>query len=302
MEYGTFKEEFRKRLQEELGEEAEVSFQSLERNNGRKEEGMEVRRKGCTIAPVLHLDKLYQDYQESGSLQGAVGWALKLLEEKPPVNAVAVPKTWSAARGNIRPELVNYGWNRERLGHVPHRKFLDLAVTYRFEFPGIRDFQTRIRITDSLMEVWGAKEEELYQEAMKGLGNERFHIQPIAELMGGLSGKPSGEESEHSEDMKQPYVLTNSVFGYGAAGMLRQDLMEEFAKQAGGSFYILPSSIHDLILLPDEPSVNVECLKEMVKEVNKSEVAREEWLSEDVYYYDNEEKKVRMSIGDKSLK
>ena len=77
--------------------------------------------------------------------------------------------------------------------------------------------------------------------------------------------------------------------------MLRQDLMEEFAEQEGGSFYILPSSIHDLILLPDDPSVSVDCLKEMVKEVNETTVAREEWLSEDVYYYDSVEKKVRIA-------
>lgn len=70
-------------------------------------------------------------------------------------------------------------------------------------------------------------------------------------------------------------------------------------RTGGGNFYILPSSIHDLILLPDDGSVNAECLKEMVQEVNKSVVVQEEWLSENVYYYDCKEKKVRISNTEK---
>lgn len=77
--------------------------------------------------------------------------------------------------------------------------------------------------------------------------------------------------------------------------MLWGELMEGFAEQAGGNFYILPSSVHDLILLPDSFAICTDSLREMVKEVNESTVAREESLSQDVYYYDSGEKRVRIA-------
>ena len=294
MEYRKFKEEIRERMQEKLGAGTEISFRDLERNNGVKEEGLEVREKGSAAAPVLHLDDLYGDCCESGSMENAISKALKLLEEKPDVSVEAVPKTWEAARGRIRAELVHYDWNRRILKDIPHRKFLNLAVTYRVELPEMGGFHAGIRVNNSLMELWGATEERLYREAMENLKKEAYNIQPIAELLAGMAGIPTGAMPELPEEVTKQHVLANESCRYGAAGMLRKDLMEGFAEQAGGSFYILPSSIHDLILLPDDDSVSAECLKEMVKEVNKSTVAKEEWLSEDVYYYDCEEKKVRI--------
>ncbi len=294
MEYKKFKKEIRERMQEKLGAGTEISFRDLERNNGVKEEGMEVREKGSAAAPVLHLDELYKGYCESGSMEDTVSRALKLLGEKPAVPIEAVPKTWEAARGRIRAELVHYDWNRKTLKSIPHRKFLNLAVTYRVVLPESGGYQAGIRVNNSLMELWGATEERLYREAMENLEKEAYNIQPIAELLAGMAGIPTGAMPGLPEEVTKQHVLSNGNCCYGAAGMLRQDLMEGFAEQAGGSFYILPSSIHDLILLPDDDSVSAECLKEMVKEVNKSTVAREEWLSEDVYYYDCETREVKI--------
>lgn len=292
MEYEKFKEEIRERVQEKLEPGTEVSFHGLERNNGVETEGLEVREQGTAAAPVLHLDELYENYCKSGSMENAVSRALKLLEEKPAVSVEAVPKTWEAARGRIRAELVHYDWNRKTLKGIPHRKFLNLAVTYRVELPEMGGFHAGIRVKNSLMELWGATEDELYRTAMENLENERYHIQSMTELLSGMIGTAL----ELPEDAPKQYVLTNESCRYGAAGMLREDILESFAEQAGGNFYILPSSVHELILVPEIPTISAEGLKEMVKEVNEGEVVREEWLSGNVYYYDVEKRGVRMAI------
>lgn len=291
MEYKKFKEEIRERMQEELGEGTEISFHDIERNNGIMEEGLEVREKGSAAAPVLHLKELYGGCCGNGGMGEAVSSALKMLEEKPAAPIDTIPKTWEAARAGIRAVLVHYGWNRETLAVIPHRKFLNLAVTYRVELPPSGGFQAGIRINRSLMELWGATEEEMYRAAMENLGNEPYSIQTMAELLGGVIGTAP----EFPEDAPEQYVLTNVGGCYGAAGMLRGDILESFAGQAGGNFYILPSSIHELVLVPETPTINAECLKEMVKEVNGAAVAREEWLSEDVYYYDREKREVMIA-------
>ena len=111
MEYEKFKEEIRERMQERLGAGTEVSFRSLKRNNGAETEGLEVREESAAAAPVLHLDDLYGNYCGNGSMEETVSSALKMLEEKPPVDIGAVPRTWEAAKGRIRAGLLHYGWN-----------------------------------------------------------------------------------------------------------------------------------------------------------------------------------------------
>lgn len=128
----------------------------------------------------------------------------------------------------------------------------------------------------------GATEDELYRAAMENLKNECYHIQSMTDLLSGMIGTAL----ELPEDVPKQYVLTNESCRYGAAGMLREDILESFAEQAGGNFYILPSSVHELILVPEIPTISAKGLKEMVKEVNEGTVVREEWLSENVYYYD----------------
>mgnify|MGYP001024590162 FL=1 len=295
MEYEKFKEEIRKELQGRLGAGTEIIFHNLERNNGIKEEGLEVREKGRAAAPVLHLDELYKAYCGSGSMEEAANCGLRMLERKPTVDAGAVPKTWAAARGRVRAELVHYGWNREGLEGIPHRKFLNLAVIYRMQLALSGSLRAGIRINNGLIQAWGATEEDLYRAAMGNMEKEGYRIQPLAELLGRMAGIQPGEMPELPEEMRQQYVLTNGACHYGAAGMLWGELMEGFAEQAGGNFYILPSSVHDLILLPDSFAICTDSLREMVKEVNESTVAREEWLSQDVYYYDSGEKRVRIA-------
>lgn len=84
------------------------------------------------------------------------------------------------------------------------------------------------------------------------------------------------------------YVLTNQRVSHGADGILRKDLLKEFSKLARGNFYILPSSVHETLLLGDGPNIKAEDLRDMVQSINRDEVSQEEWLSDNVYYYDTE--------------
>ncbi len=90
--------------------------------------------------------------------------------------------------------------------------------------------------------------------------------------------------------------MSNAGKRYGAAGLLRAGLLGEFVGRIGEGFYILPSSIHELILLPCSiASLEVGELRKMVREINEAEVIREEWLSENVYYYGREKKEIRIA-------
>lgn len=290
MEYKQFKEKLRREVQREVGAGAEVFFQKIKRNNQVRQEGMVVREKGDGISSILPVFELYGKYQESKSMRQVVTAALKMLEEKPKILEKSLPKTWAEARGKIHAELVYYDWNKDALENVPYQRFLNFAVVYRMEVPMLEECEAGMRVNHHLMEMWGITKEQLHKTAMENLENETYQIRLISKVLGELMGTVL----EMPEDTTGEYVLSNARCRYGAVGMLRKDILQGFSERIGGNFYILPSSVHELILVPEIFPICTEYLKEMVGEVNESAVVREEWLSEDVYYYDCEKHEVKI--------
>ena len=86
------------------------------------------------------------------------------------------------------------------------------------------------------------------------------------------------------------YVASNKERIHGAGVIAYPEFMEEAAKRLGGDFYVLPSSIHEVILIPDTPDVSVLELQGIVQSVNVEQVAPEERLSDHIYHYDSKEK------------
>jgi hypothetical protein len=86
----------------------------------------------------------------------------------------------------------------------------------------------------------------------------------------------------------QLYVLTNDCRINGAACMLYENMLKDFADRIGSNLYILPSSIHEVIILPKFAMFNKQELINMVRDVNSEGVAVDEVLSYTVYEYDRE--------------
>lgn len=89
------------------------------------------------------------------------------------------------------------------------------------------------------------------------------------------------------------YVLTNESRLFGAAAIVDKKVLESFAKEHGSGFYIIPSSIHEVLLFLSEDLNVGERLAEMVHEVNSTEVSPEEVLSDHVYYFDRKTSELR---------
>lgn len=100
--------------------------------------------------------------------------------------------------------------------------------------------------------------------------------------------------TEEISDCIPMFVLSNKSRLEGAACMLYPDVLHDFAERTGSSFYIIPSSIHELLLLSAGHNDESGNIRSMIREVNDTQVSREEILSYSVYFFDKEQDKVVM--------
>jgi len=90
------------------------------------------------------------------------------------------------------------------------------------------------------------------------------------------------------------YILTNRQADNGASLMFNDSLMADISNKMNSSFYILPSSRHEIILVPEvfAKDMPLDVLQEMVKDINGSIVRPEDFLSDDVAFFDKEKKQI----------
>lgn len=172
--------------------------------------------------------------------------------------------------------------NKRKLQYMPHIKYLDLAVVFYYRLEGGKLNGASIIIHDCNLHAWGIEKEQLVKDALLNTSRKLpYTIQGMEALIAELSGSQpriTGEELM--------YILTNEEKYYGAAVILYPHVLNHIAKVLKKNFYILPSSVHECILVPDQGQYSRIELKRMVKEVNDSQVEDEEILSYEIYYYD----------------
>ncbi len=177
--------------------------------------------------------------------------------------------------------LRHWGISKNQLVEtIPHFSYGDLAVKFRVEYKISNELKAGYDVTYDMLRHWGISKNQLVETVMQNLRQEKYTIRDLQEVLGEQFGLPMEEERKGAF-----YLLTNDDQIYGAAGMLRTDLLEHFAEERGCDFYILPSSVHELLLIVDSGEITKEELEEMVRSVNRMCVAKEERLSDRVYYF-----------------
>ncbi len=293
-------EEFRENILQEIRARADGAFQvkkhDVIRNNNVKQAGIAVVVKEETdIGPCVYLDEFYREYESDGMkfdeiVDEVYRLILKYGEDMPDVDLSGF-RNWETVRGDIYPKLVNAKQNKELLEKIPHRDFLDLAVVY---YAVARDHAREdigtVLIYNGYMEIWGQEEENLYQTAMRNIradGEADFiTLETIIKQIAGITFPKKDGNASHDTDM---YILTNRHRRFGAAEILDKKTLRMVADKVGDGFIVLPSSVHETIILPPKDATEYEGLAAKVREVNDTQVDVEERLSYHVYVYNRDE-------------
>lgn len=283
----TFASAIKQRM-EQAHPSADVEIHKAAKTNNLALTGVAIHEKGRNIAPNIYLEGFFEEYRNGKPLDEIC----RSIEE---INQRATPDTdfdlsgvmdFSAVKEKICYKLVNAAKNAARLKDVPHRLWQDLAVIYYVpvSIESVCSFSS-IMIDNRMLEWWGVDEGALYSHAHRN--TPKLFKAEIMSLTEMLTGDSAG--------MPQLYVATNDRLVNGAAVLLYDRVLEQFARQTGGDFYILPSSIHETLFLPVMPDADENELPEMVRGVNASgEVAPEEILSDNAYLYHAEDGSVTL--------
>lgn len=314
MDYKRFVEEVKKEVRARLEIGMSVSVEKTMKNNGTVLDGLVIRNTGENACPILYLNGYYEEYKDKGSIAECVEDMLKVYKENCIGEEIdlSFAAEWGKVQDKVMCMLINADMNRELLKTVPNREYLDLAVVYYIDLGNSSLGDASIRITEKLIEEWGISEEELYEKALQNMvAYDCPHIENMEDIMRSMmredimSDLESDEEADEIQAFLESvlqdssmsgepmmYVLTNKKKIKGAACILCKGILDAFARRIGSSFYILPSSINELILVPQKGFHVKEDLQEMVKEVNSTQVAAEEILSDQVYYFDKDKAEV----------
>ena len=271
---------------------------TAEKNNGIMVTGLMLKGEQERVAPNFYVQRQFSQWLTGEkSMEEIVGTLCKSYEEEVRKNSELVSKipfSWDEFQRNVFLRLVNREKNEKQLEKIPYMEFLDLAVVYYYAVPIGGEALGTMIITEEHLGLLGITEEELHQAALRN--EERFQpvrIQCMEDVVFELGKKLGVDVREVKSVSPFLYVLTNSRGLYGAAAMTNQKELERFSKRINNSFYLLPSSIHEVILVPDKEDISIDFFSQMVKEINQTQVEATEVLSDSIYFYDKEIKKVR---------
>lgn len=294
MSYDEFKKALLDQLSKKLGKTTRAGIIPVNKNNGNTKEAVRIENGKTELKPLIYVNSLYEQYCMGAALSVCVGFIIGLYHAMPEFHAEKHLGTWDEVKTKIGIRIINWDWNQAELKEIPYKKHLDLAVYCRIILAKNEDGIASAIVKKSMLKYWGVSEKELWETAKTNFQKEKFIIRHIDEEIGYPKQYLDKFANLHRQK-DETYVLTNEYRNHGAAGMLRLDLLKKFVEQIQGNFYILPSSVNEVILLPDRGDKSPEFLRSLVKKNNK-DYASEEELSENIYYYRRERNRIEVVL------
>ena len=258
-----------------------VEVQNVQKNNGVKLIGLVIRKSNRQIAPVIYLEEFYKRY--------LTGWSIEQLSSmliERSTNIPGIPswdfeefKDFSKIQDKIVYKLINAKANEELLKGVPHLPILDFAIVFSLLLSFSEKESGSVLIKNGHIDYWKCPISSLYECAKRNTPR----LCPSALFLLNELMEEIGEEIYKTSNV---YVLTNQSGTNGAAALLYPGIPRELYEMIGGNYYLLPSSVHEFLIVPEVQEMVAEELRVIVREVNATQLEREEFLSDDIYYFD----------------
>ena len=326
MELQKFTEKVTNALCQYYDAKVKIETHKVYKNNGILLQGICALQEGKNIAPTVYLNDFFERYREGESLGSLVKEIIHLIEKNQVSNTVDVSffMDYEKVKKRLVFRLIHKDKNKELLQGVPFQTFEDLAIVCHCLMLTEELGTGSILIHREHLENWEISEEQLFADAMINSPLiEPYCILKMSDMVKNILEEtmkgqideiceeyPQDKEKllertmeqmvEEMEENQVPmYVLTNARRYYGAACMAYPGVLQKIAELLQDDYYILPSSVHEIIFLSKSKALDASFLNEMIQEVNQSQVEEEEWLSNHAYLYQRKTKNLISIIDER---
>lgn len=252
MNFDEFLEATRTRVQEELPDTA-VKIQQINKLQGESYVGISVQPEGAAAAATFNIGPAFERYHADPSQENAI--LDKIAADAKQVSA-AIPvfednniTDYESAKSHLVMQVVPVEPNKEMLENIPHKTVEDIAVVYRVELPHPEDSSVTTLVTNQLLDQYGVTPDQLHADAVAAqLANHPPVLKNMSEMMAEMSGGMF--------DMPESPMWVATVEGgmNGASVTQLPDFLQEAADMLGGNFFVLPSSVHEVLFIRDDGS------------------------------------------------
>lgn len=310
MNYEDFICYVQREVQTKMGEGVRVELHRVMKNNSVQLDGLSLVELPRSISPTIYLNDYYEEYQKGRTMPEIVLDIVNVYQETRVEMEVDTDfySDFERVREFVAFKLINYRRNRELLKKVPFVPCMDLAIVFYYIFRDENVGKGTILIHNSHLKMWGITSQELYDTARQNtLKLLPYEFRSMADIMREVMDEPVDEpikgpmkvsveepadaaviQDSEEENPIPMYVLSNCERNMGAACILYDSVLSQVGEQLGQDYYVLPSSIHECIIVPFNVPILKEDLRDMVREINSTQIPLEEILSDEVYVYDRE--------------
>lgn len=279
--------EFAKKVCDEIAEilNEEIVLQEVNKLNGVKLHALIMTHAESTLKPTLYLESFYQKYMESENWSDIIQEIIDYYQALPLNKHIDMEwiKDFHKVQELVFHKLINYDANTELLKDIPHSRYLDFAIVYCVYFENDETGNGSILIRNEHLEMWHCKAQDLSRLAEEN--TPRLFPLSVSTMSDIFQIDTKKLPPIVLDAFNNSYRMSNSEKINGAITIRYKDSLKNFAQQINSDVVIVPCSVHEVILRPLNADTDLNDLKATVYQINRSEVAREEFLSDHVYLY-----------------
>ena len=306
--YEIFRNKVVEAVEAYYGEGYEVTIRPVQKLNGVTLQGLNIMENGHNACPTIYLESFFEQYEEGTIFSDIFKQIISTYESHKDDEIIDIEhfSNYEEVKKSLSIKLINYELNEDMLDDVPYRLYEDLALVCVVEIPVDKESMGNVLIHNNHICMWGVKSEQLFEDAIENANsNDTVFVKKLTDTIMDLYTEED-DESEvnaiagNTSDVfevcrKEPgtlYVLSNAKQINGAAVIVYPNLLQRLAEALNCDFYIVPSSIHEVIILPEIVSGYITNINSMIRTVNADVLSHQEILSEHAYMYSLKDKKL----------
>lgn len=302
MTYSRFQNSLVEQLAEQIPEGCRISIHKVIKNNDLQLDSLVILSKQVNVSPNFYLQQYYEKYLQGMSMEAIISDILENYEKtRKTMGKYQIDLSLDACRDKIVYRLSSGENNRMRLENVPSIPFLDMVITFHVLMIEDEDGIGSVMVRDAFMQEWKMSTKELFQLAQENtMRMFPLQVHSMTQMLSNLEKEHPELAEEYPDEVLQgqgfqnTLVVSNQKGINGAAVILYPGCLAQLEEQCAGDYYVLPSSIHEVLILPDRDQIYGSGLQNMVREVNENCVQADEILSDHVYHYSSELKMLEL--------